>query len=100
MNLKILLADNGLMGLRLLKIKKSFFPHLILTDQRMPIMDGINFIKQLRNKFPQVYHSSAIYLMSAFAKLPTSPMRIAGIIQKPFDLKELNLMVDNLNLPK
>ncbi len=44
-NFKVLVASNGKDGLKILKTNQIDF---ILTDIRMPEMDGVGFIKQVR----------------------------------------------------
>lgn len=44
-------APNGVRGL---KEHLSFRPHLVITDVVMPIMDGVEMVRQLRKSDPQV----------------------------------------------
>lgn len=46
-NISLLRAYNGKEALEILKTKK---PDIILLDLRMPVMDGIEFLKKLRPK--------------------------------------------------
>ena len=48
---QILTANNGEKGLSLLKDHEV---HLIISDQRMPGMNGIDFLKQIKIDFPQI----------------------------------------------
>lgn len=49
-------AADGVKGLQLIRKTK---PHIILTDIRMPYMDGLQMIKVVRNEFP---HSKILIL--------------------------------------
>ncbi|MCB0669000.1 MAG: response regulator transcription factor, partial [Saprospiraceae bacterium] len=41
-------------GLELLKLLDRMEPDVILTDIRMPVMDGITACKEIKNKFPHL----------------------------------------------
>lgn len=47
----VLVANNAQTGLEILKNEKV---DLILTDQRMPEIDGVTFLKQTINQFPNL----------------------------------------------
>ena len=65
--------------------------HLVLTDQNMPRMDGISFVKQLR-KLPQ-YKTVPILILttesSAAMKAQGKAAGATGWLVKPFDPDKL-----------
>jgi signal transduction histidine kinase/DNA-binding NarL/FixJ family response regulator len=91
-------AENGETGLAQVK---CFQPDLIITDLMMPIMDGFEFLRQLR-QLPQrseipVIVSSA----SVFTADQTRSLEAGGnaFLEKPVQIKELlDLLATYLNL--
>jgi DNA-binding NtrC family response regulator len=69
---------------------------LVITDLRMPVMNGFDFIKSVR----QIKSEIKVLLMSAF-EINDDPdfadtfktHNINGFLHKPFSIKELNLAV-------
>ncbi len=78
-------AKNGLEGLSLLENHAVDF---ILSDVRMPNLDGIEFLKTVNLRFPKIQ----VYLFSAYFKDDEKELLTlgaSGIFQKPFDFKVL-----------
>ncbi|XID92916.1 response regulator [Paenibacillaceae bacterium WGS1546] len=44
-------ASNGLIGLELVR---QLSPHVVLTDLRMPVMDGLEMIRHIRDEYPEI----------------------------------------------
>lgn len=83
---KVLVAENGSVGLDLFR---RFTPDLVVTDIRMPVMDGLRMAHVIRESNPEVRiiattaHSDTSYLLEAIE---------AGIdyyVLKPIDLNKL-----------
>ncbi len=92
---KVIVCRNGKEGLRL---AISQMPDVIISDVVMPEMDGIGFVRALRNN-PNVSHIPVI-LLSARNQLQD---RMNGMetgadvyLPKPFYLNELKIQVANL----
>lgn len=79
-------AENGSQGL---KVYKSFPTDVIVSDIRMPIMDGKKFLEQLmltKSKLP------LFYFISGYPDLKpeeAQALGASGLFSKPFQLKEL-----------
>ncbi len=72
----------------------SFAPHLVLTDLKMPGMDGIELMKKLRSG----ERECAVIVMTAFGAVDTAveAMRTGAIdyLTKPINFDELLIVVD------
>jgi len=92
---KVLLAPNGKEGL---EIAKKELPDVIISDIRMPVMDGIQMCEILRNE-STTSHIPLIILTAheSFAiKLKSFNSGIDDYISKPFSPQILKLKVNNL----
>lgn len=81
-------ASDGLDGLEKAKSKAI---NLVLTDQNMPKMDGITFIKSLR-ELPQYKTTPILILTTESSDVMKSQGRAAGAtgwLVKPFDPQKL-----------
>ncbi|MHC5162414.1 MAG: response regulator, partial [Planctomycetota bacterium] len=69
---------------------------VILTDIRMPGLDGITLLKEIKNKNP----NQAVIVMTAFGTVETAieAMKLGAFdyLQKPFSTEELILKLDRL----
>ena len=68
-------------------------PDIIISDVKMPDMDGIELLKAVRESQPDL----GVILMTAFASVETArdafKLGADDFIQKPFDVEELKLIV-------
>jgi len=94
-NYEVYTANNGLVGLNKLPQTR---PDLIILDLMMPVMDGLQFISELR-KNSSFKHLPVVMLTAKH----TQENRIEGLefgadyyITKPFDHKELLLIIENI----
>ena len=83
-------AMNGREAIELLKAEPA---EVIITDVRMPDMDGIELLRAAREFLPDV----GVVLMTAFATVDTAreafKLGADDFIQKPFDVEELKVIV-------
>lgn len=83
---RVVTAENGLQALEILKAKPV---DLIVTDLRMPLMDGFELLTHVGLDFP----AKPVIVMSAFATEENERLlnEIGGIplIEKPIDLRSL-----------
>ncbi|MFA7384185.1 MAG: response regulator [Desulfurivibrionaceae bacterium] len=87
---RVLVAEDGKAGLELFR---QHAPDLIITDIRMPVMDGLQMVHAIHELSPEVRviattaHSESAYLMLAIE---------AGIdhyVLKPIDMKKLHSII-------
>lgn len=98
-------ADNGEEGL---EIAERSSPDIIITDIRMPIMDGIQFSKRIREKYPE----TKIIILSGYDDFTYAKQAIhIGVheyLLKPIDADELlkcvcrlrNVLLENRKIEK
>ena len=83
-------AMNGREALELLHTEPA---DIIISDVKMPDMDGIEMLRSVRETLPDV----GVVLMTAFASVETAreafKLGADDFIQKPFDVEELKLIV-------
>ena len=83
-------AMNGRQALGLIEEE---CPDVIVSDVKMPDMDGIELLRAVRETQPDV----GVILMTAFASVETAreafKLGADDFIQKPFDVEELKLIV-------
>jgi DNA-binding NtrC family response regulator len=86
----IVTADSGATALELLKTKKV---DLILTDMRMPQMDGLDLVVQVRKSHPVL----PIILMTGFVEDRVHKVQeynLAATLNKPFTIDQLAEVVE------
>ncbi len=85
-------AEDGLEGLGKIEEAKGAFD-LVLSDIRMPAMDGIEMARAASNAFPQL----RLLLMTGFAdqRERTAELEgtVTGVVDKPFTLAEIRARV-------
>ncbi|MEP6849252.1 MAG: sigma-54 dependent transcriptional regulator [Acidobacteriota bacterium] len=83
-------AANGLEALQLLRDSPA---DVVISDVRMPDMDGIEMLRAIRETLPDL----GIVFMTAFASVEAAreafKLGADDFIQKPFDVEELKLIV-------
>ena len=91
----LLTAHNGLEALEIVKEKGDKIA-LIVSDQKMPVMEGTEFLKKVRETNPQIIkilltgHVGTDILVSAI-----NDCDLFQYILKPFEPEELKIAVDN-----
>ena len=86
-------ATNGLRGLDVLRQEPV---SIIITDNNMPEMDGLTFIEQVKQEFPN--EILPIFLMTAEVSHPVRLRAFKNgvyrVFEKPLDFQELCYAVD------
>jgi CheY-like chemotaxis protein len=86
---RVFTAANGRDAIELLKTIPT--PRLVVSDLQMPIMDGWEFVRQLRDG--AVFASVPVLVQSSADRTP--PLGIIGLLRKPIDLAALLAMVEH-----
>jgi CheY-like chemotaxis protein len=89
----VLTADNGQQGL----MKASaHLPDLIITDVMMPVMDGIEMVKQLRSSV--AFRTTPIIVVSAYITKAAEAVRAGAndVLPKPLDTELLIHRIEGL----
>lgn len=90
---KVIAAGNGDEGLK--KFKK-FSPDIVVTDIAMPIMDGLDMSKEIK----EISKSTPIIVLSAFSEkerlLKAIDVGIDKYLMKPIDMDELFIVLKNI----
>lgn len=85
-------AENGLEGIRLIREKK---PQVIITDIRMPDLDGLDMIKILRNENNQI----KVILLSAYSDFAYAQeaikLGVCEYLLKPISVNEVTKALKN-----
>jgi len=98
---KLYLADDGFQGL---KLYNKFSPNIIISDIKMPIMDGIEMSKKIKN----IDKNIPIIFTTAFSDVEffqeAIDLQVEGYLLKPINLelleKKINSVIEELNLKK
>lgn len=89
-------ATNGLMAWQQLQ-QRSF--DLLLTDQHMPGMTGLELAQQVRDKSPEL----PIILMSGITdshiEAEAQKLGIVGFLSKPFSVHQLRELLESILIP-
>jgi signal transduction histidine kinase/CheY-like chemotaxis protein len=96
-NLKVVEAEDGL---KAFSLAKKILPDLIITDIRMPNLDGFDLLKKLKND-NRLKHIPVIAYSASVMKAQRDRIReskFAGLLIKPVQVTELYLELMN-NLP-
>ncbi|RJP58920.1 MAG: sigma-54-dependent Fis family transcriptional regulator [Deltaproteobacteria bacterium] len=93
MGLEISTARNGTDALHKLE-QKDF--NIVLTDLKMPGMDGLQLLENIRKSYPHIY----VVIVTAYGEIPqvVQAMRLGAydFIQKPFDINLLELSLKKI----
>ena len=89
----IITASSGQQGLEILKAQPV---HVIITDQRMPEMTGVEFLIKVKNKWPDI----KCILFTAFddKEVIKKAINDAGIywyLNKPFEPEQFGQIITN-----
>lgn len=86
-------AENGLEALE--KIS-SLLPDIVITDIKMPIMDGIELVSHIKNQWPNIYS----VIVSGYQEFEYAKSAIQyGVIDyllKPININQLKELLDSL----
>ena len=87
-------AENGLDAIEL--IEKEVVPDLVITDIKMPVMDGIDFAKALREDYPSI----KIAFLSGYDEFQYAVegirLNVVSYLLKPISKNEIEEFLSNL----
>jgi DNA-binding NtrC family response regulator len=90
---QIAIAENGEKALGILREKRV---DLVLTDLKMPQMDGLDLSRQVRATYPDI----PVVIMTGFPSVDSAVsalrMKVADYVTKPFNINELFKTVKSL----
>ncbi|WP_230986542.1 response regulator transcription factor [Cohnella fermenti] len=76
-------------GIRALELAKRHSPDIVMTDIRMPRMDGLTFARELRACLPK----SKVIILSAYSEVDylksAIKLNVVDYVEKPIDLDEV-----------
>jgi two-component system, response regulator YesN len=88
-------ADNGEDAIGIMAAIK---PHVLFTDIRMPIMDGLELIRQVKKDFPEMH----IIIISGYNEFDYAQEAIKlgakNYLLKPVKMEQLQEILDNIKL--
>ena len=91
---ELLFAENGKEGLELYN---DHHPALVILDIKMPVMDGIEFLKHLKLSLDVM---NSIIVLTAHGDLEEigkcADLGVGAFLAKPFNFNELNQMIINI----
>ncbi|MFN8397918.1 MAG: response regulator [Bacteroidia bacterium] len=91
-------AANGRKALDMLQQDPAYRPDVILLDLNMPVMGGLEFLKELRQD--SRLKSITVFILSTSDFPPdvsaAYSLNVAGYLVKPFSSSEFNIMLDQL----
>jgi response regulator RpfG family c-di-GMP phosphodiesterase len=94
----IFLANSAEEGLKILNSEKI---DIVLTDQRMPNMTGVEFLKEINNRFPSIPPNRLIvsgYAKDEIIEEAFNHYRLFKFISKPWKEDELkNIIINAIN---
>jgi len=94
-NCDIVTGLSGFDGLE--KLDKHPDIKFVFSDMKMPGMDGIEFVKQARQKFPDItYFLVTGYDINEEINKAIENKLIAKYFNKPFDIKEIRKTIDSI----
>ena len=85
-NYSVSVAHNGLEALE--KID-SFQPHCVLLDIRMPQMNGVEVLKKVKQKYPEIVVIMTTAVATEESRKECLDIGAAEYLIKPIDFKEL-----------
>jgi YesN/AraC family two-component response regulator len=91
----IITAENGIKGLELISVNNDI--KVVVSDMKMPVMSGIEFIQRARNNFPEINY----YILTGFEITDEIQQALDnGLIRKyfrkPFNMNEISSEIEQV----
>ncbi|WNM63659.1 response regulator [Candidatus Nitrospira neomarina] len=86
-------AENGAVGLALIQQGRSF--DLVISDNQMPVMTGLEFVQRLAQQSYISTHPLILYSGQLTTELEQQvrALGVYAVLQKPYDLQDLLVIV-------
>lgn len=91
---EVMSAENGQEALE--KLEGDVKPDIILLDLMMPNMSGYSLLHELHHRGLHTAFSVIVMTADRLTKQQIDRMGIKGFISKPFDINELQRMIEEL----
>lgn len=92
---EVFTAENGLMGLELLDNNHDI--SIVLSDMKMPAMNGIEFIIKAKAKYPKIsYFILTGYEITKEIQEALNSGLIVKYFRKPFNISEIDSEIETL----
>jgi len=91
---RVIDCDNGQKALEILKKEKI---HLVLSDIRMPVMNGWELYRKIHDKYPLIDVILYSGDPSALNEKAAQEIRPEFFLRKPFKLDDLEDMIDQIS---
>ncbi|SMC63817.1 two-component system, NtrC family, response regulator/two-component system, NtrC family, response regulator HydG [Desulfocicer vacuolatum DSM 3385] len=86
----------ALNGLEALTILETFPADVVITDVKMPHMDGMELLKKIQEHYPDTF----TILITGYSNVPDAVTSIKtgayDYLSKPFDFKEIRALIENI----
>ncbi|MBU0984756.1 MAG: response regulator [candidate division Zixibacteria bacterium] len=89
---EVVAADDGIRALELLGPETDSGFDLMITDVKMPNVDGISLLKRVRRHFPDM---PVLFITGVAEPEMVAEASPDGFLAKPFRISQLEAMVDN-----
>lgn len=91
----IVLAEDGIKGLEILAENKDI--DVVISDMKMPIMNGVQFIKEAKEKHPEInYFILTGYEITEEIEEALRTGLILKYFRKPFDMSEVDSAINSI----
>lgn len=85
-NVNIITADNGRKAMEMLR---TVSVDLVITDLKMPVVDGFELVKYIREKHPKTIVIVMSMLDGAEVKKRLEELGVAEFLEKPIDFRTI-----------
>lgn len=91
--LHVTTASNGKEALGILK---KFPVDIVITDMKMPVMDGLTLLKEIRDRYPDIF--VVVVTGHGSVKNAVNAMKLGAYdyLQKPFDFKLIRMILGKI----
>ncbi len=92
-NINVLTADNGKKAMEILTTVEV---DMVITDLKMPVMDGFELVAQMKKKMPgtPVLVMTALHDLTSWQRLKI--LGVKHVIEKPVNFQEMTAMVERM----